>query len=218
MNKYKLIIFDFDGTIADTSRGIFNSIKYVQKMMNLPEITPEQMLSHIGPPMDESYNRNFGLTDENLIKAITYHKEYAVKNGYKELDLYEGIIELLNSLKNNNIKVAIATLKAETTAVKILEYLKIKEKFDFIVGADTINPLSKSQMINKIISLAKANIADTLMIGDSKYDALAAQESGIDFIAVTYGFGFASQKDVMKFKNIGYFNSAKEINRFLSNK
>ena len=55
MNNYKLIIFDLDGTLADTSPGILNSIRYARKMMNLPEITLEQMYSHVGPPMEESY-------------------------------------------------------------------------------------------------------------------------------------------------------------------
>ena len=73
--KYKLVIFDLDGTLADTSPGILNSIRYTQKKMNLPEISLEKMYSHIGPPMAESYNRNFGLTGDKLQQAINYHKE-----------------------------------------------------------------------------------------------------------------------------------------------
>lgn len=64
MKKYKLVIFDMDGTIADTSPGIFNSIRYTEEKMGLPEINYEQMYSHVGPPMEESYNRNFGLTGD----------------------------------------------------------------------------------------------------------------------------------------------------------
>lgn len=51
MKPYKVVIFDLDGTLADTSEGIYNSIRFAQKTMNLKEITLEQMRSHIGPPL-----------------------------------------------------------------------------------------------------------------------------------------------------------------------
>lgn len=210
MLKYKLVIFDLDGTLADTSPGIYNSIRYAQKMMNLPEITLEQMRSHVGPPMEESYNRNFGLTGDDLKKAISYHKEYAVQNGYKELELYEGVITVLDSLKQAGIKIAIATLKAETTAVKIFEYLGIKDKFDFIVGADIANPLTKSQMIDKIVDAAEVTKENTVLIGDSKYDALGADESGVGFIAVTYGYGFSIESNI-EYSNVGVAQTPAKI-------
>lgn len=74
MSKYKLVIFDMDGTLADTSPGILNSVRYVQRQMNLPEITLEEMYSHVGPPMEESYNRNFGLTGSELKKRLSFIK------------------------------------------------------------------------------------------------------------------------------------------------
>ena len=66
MSKYKTIIFDLDGTLADTSEGIYNCIRYAQKMMKLPLITDAQMRSHIGPPMHESYERNFHRSGADL--------------------------------------------------------------------------------------------------------------------------------------------------------
>lgn len=67
---YKAVIFDLDGTLADTSPGILNIIRYTQKMMDLSEITLEKMYSHVRPPMEESYGRNFGLTGDRLQQAI----------------------------------------------------------------------------------------------------------------------------------------------------
>lgn len=130
MSKYAHIIFGLDGTLEDTSTGIFNSIRYVQKMMKLPPITLKQMYSHVGPPMEESYHRNFGLTGESLHKVIAYHKEYAMKQEYMEIRLYDGIEELLSALKNSGYKTAVATLKSHTTALKIFESLHITSKFD----------------------------------------------------------------------------------------
>lgn len=211
MSKYELIIFDLDGTLADTSPGILNSIRYAQKMMELPEITPEQMYSHIGPPMEESYHRNFGLTGEKLKQAVSYHKEYAIKQGYKEIELYKDIPELLNELKKNGYKTAVATLKAHATAVKIFESLDLTDRFDAIKGVDINDPLTKAQLLESCLVMTDTPREKALLVGDSTYDAIGAQEAGIDFLGVTYGFGFHEKKDVDKYNNIGACNTVKSI-------
>lgn len=210
MSNYKLVIFDLDGTIADTSPGIFNSIRYAQRMMNLPHLSEVQMRSHVGPPIEESYNRNFGLTGEKLSKAIEYHKEYAVKQGYKELLVYDGIVPLLTTLKKAGIMTAVATLKAHSTAVKIFENLNISDRFNVIIGADPDNPKSKSQMIDHCMNTLVISKSETVLIGDSKYDAIGAEKSGIDFIAVTYGFGF-KPNDKIRYLNIGIAHNPSDI-------
>ena len=156
--KYKLAIFDLDGTLAYTSPGILNSIRYTQKKMNLPKISLEKMYTHIGPPMAESYNRNFGLTGEALQQAVTFHKEYAMKQGYKEIKLYDGISELLDLLKNKGIFTAVATLKAQSTTLKIFEHLGITNKFDIIKGVEAINPKTKAQLLEECIEEANNKI------------------------------------------------------------
>ena len=191
----QLVIFDMDGTLADTSEGIFNSIRYTQKMMDLPEITYEQMLSHVGPPMEESYHRNFGLTGEKLQQAVKFHKEYAMQKGYRKLKVYDGIIDLLNELRKNKIKTAVATLKAQSTAEKIAdEYFS--DLFDIIVGADANAPKTKAQMLLECINKTQVKKENADLVGDSIYDANGAAEAEIDFIAVTYGFGFKSDEQI----------------------
>ena len=190
----KLVIFDMDGTLADTSEGIFNSIRYTQKMMNLPPITEEQMYSHVGPPMEESYHRNFGLTGEKLQQAVKYHKEYAMQKGYRELKVYDGIPELLDNLHKQEILTAVATLKAQSTAEKIVsEYFPYK--FDLIVGARQEQPMTKSEMLLYCLEKLSVNKDDAVLVGDSIYDLHGAEQAGIDFIAVTYGFGFKDKNE-----------------------
>ena len=117
MSKYKLVIFDMDGTLADTSPGILNSIRYTIKQMGLNEISLEQMYSHVGPPMEESYNRNFGLTGDSLKQAVSYHKEYAIQKGFKELTW------LQNNVQN---QIRIENTPIQTQIVIVLE----KERID----------------------------------------------------------------------------------------
>lgn len=217
MKKYKLVIFDMDGTIADTSPGIFNSIRYTEEKMGLPEITLEQMYSHVGPPMEESYNRNFGLTGERLKQAVGYHKEYAIKKGFKELTLYDGIIQLIDDLRSNGIKTAVATLKAHDTILKIFESLNISDKFDMVIGVSPEKPLTKSELLDCCIEELGEKKSEAVLIGDSKYDAVGAMQSGIDFIAVTYGFGFTTKEDADEYANVCVCDSVEKLNSFLLN-
>lgn len=213
---YKLVIFDFDGTIADTSQGIINSVKYVQKKMNLPEITYEQMYSHIGPPMEESYNRNFGLEGDRLKKAVSLHKEYAIQNGYCELKIYDGIPSLLDKIHSMGMYTAIATLKAQTTADKILAEFNITDKFDVVIGTDSDKPMTKAQMLKYCIDMLGCKCSETIFIGDSKYDAEGAEKVGIDFIAVTYGFGFKSDNDISEYSHTAVCQNVNQIEKALS--
>lgn len=213
--KYKLVIFDLDGTLADTSLGVVNCVKYTQKKMGLPEITKEQLYSHVGPPMEESYSRNFGLTGDKLKTAVELHKEYAVFQGYRELTVYEGIYQLLNELRESEIKTAVATLKAQTTAEKIFKEYKMDNLFDIVIGTNSDNPKTKTQLLEECLNEVGIDREKAVLIGDSKYDAIGAEQANIDFIAVTYGFGFKSKLDLADIKYVAVCDSATQLKNML---
>ncbi len=213
----RLAIFDMDGTLADTSPGIFGCIHYAQEKMHLPEITKEQMLSHIGPPMEESFYRNFGLTGEKLKEAIRYYKEYAVMKGFRELTIYPGIPELLQTLKSKGFILAVATLKAQETAEKILQECCLRKLFDVVIGTDTNKPMTKADMILQCMRQCLCSHTEVVMVGDSIHDAKAAQLADFEFVAVTYGFGFHTT-DEAKGAGCAYAcNSVKELSDVLLN-
>lgn len=213
--RYKLVIFDFDGTLADTSSGIFGSIRFVQKEMNLPQITLEQMYSHVGPPMEESYRRNFHLDGRELERAVTLHRNYAIRQGYKELKLYDGILTLLDELRRSGCKTAVATLKAHETLMKILEEFTLAERFDVAVGVPTGQVVTKAELLEKCVNRFRINKKEAVLVGDSEYDAAGAAEAGIDFAAVTYGFGFSGISDAIKCKPVQICSSVECLYHFL---
>lgn len=216
--KYKTVIFDFDGTLADTSPSILGSISFTQEMMGLPEISLEQMYSHIGPPMEESYNRNFGLTGDDLKKAVQFHKQYAVEQGYKKIKFYNGILELVDKLQASDINTAIATLKEHSTAVKILEYFNVAKKFNVVIGENPGSKMTKSQLLNYCAEKTDTDKKDCVLIGDSKYDAIGAYESGMDFIGVLYGFGFKTTEEINQFPNVGIATDVISLSNLLLKK
>ena len=74
--KYQLIIFDLDGTLLDTSPGIYNSVRYAEKQMGFAPIPDEQLREFVGPPPKQMYMRKYGVDEETALAAVRWHREY----------------------------------------------------------------------------------------------------------------------------------------------
>jgi phosphoglycolate phosphatase len=133
--KSNCIIFDFDGTIADTSPGIFNSIRYASNELNLRTLSIEELKHHLGPPIHEAYNKSFGISGLKLDEAIDLHKKYSLSTGYREFEFYPGVIEVLEELKNRGYIMGIATTKPDAIIKKICQENRLGKFFHTINGA-----------------------------------------------------------------------------------
>ena len=193
--NYKLIIFDLDGTIANTSQGIVTCYKYtINKMINL-EPTSEELKSIIGIPLIKTFMTKFNFSKNDAIKATTiYRKKYAEKGIY-EVKLYNGLKEVLIELKKRGYRLAVATLKADNLAKSLLKNLNISKYFDVIHGVDDKDSLSKSDLIDMCKNDLNINSKETILVGDSISDKNGANLSKVDFIAAKYGFGFKLKEE-----------------------
>lgn len=209
--KYKLVVFDLDGTILDTTEGILKAIEYTIAKFDLPQIPRETLLSFIGPPIQESFMKYYDIKGEKL-QQITdeFRKSYSSTHLLKAQP-YNGIYHLFNTLKKLGVKIAIATYKREDYALKLLKHYAFDKFTSIMYGGDNLNKLKKSDIITKCIQEAKiTDTKDVVMIGDTIFDSEGAKILGIDFIAVTYGFGFHSNpsEDIYC---IGYAKTPLEI-------
>ncbi len=211
MKKYKAVIFDMDGTLVNTYRGIFNSYTHAAKQMGL--LLPDDALvgAAIGAPLSEVFAKKFGLDEEAVRTAVTHYRSYYATNGFREIEMYEGMDKLLSYLKDNGYKLAVATLKREDFALAIVKDLGISELFDVVYGIDDKDELTKSDIINKCLGTLDIAPQDALYVGDSFYDAVGSAQSGLDFAAVTYGFGFKSEADVKDYSYSCCADKATEI-------
>ena len=206
----KLVLFDFDGTLADTSEGIINSHKYAHKMMGREIPSDEVLYSVIGGPLLQTYMNRFGFNENEAIEAVKYYREFYAKQGINEAKLYPGIKDLLITLKQNGIFAGVATLKAEKFAKIMSENLGVAEYFSVIHGIDANDKSSKSDIIKRCLADTGINCTDALMVGDSIHDYNGAVEAGVDFTGVTYGFGFANNSEKKSF-----VTSAKELKHYI---
>lgn len=188
--KYKLVIFDFDGTIADTSSGILDAHQFTLRTMGKIVPCEERLRAVIGGNLFQTYINDFGFDEVKAREAVRIYRERYANVGVHMATLYPGMHDLLRSLKERGCKIGVATLKAEKFAKLMLRELRIFEFFDSVCGMDNQDISSKTDLILKCCSLCHVDVTDSVLVGDSNNDLIGAQEAGIDFIGVTYGFGF----------------------------
>ena len=183
------LFFDLDGTIINSQKGIFSSIRYALKKMNLADLTDEKLLSFIGPPLITSFKK-IGMTEEQAVQAVAYYREYYQASGMFDITPYMGIKETLDQLATKK-KLYLATSKPEIFAKAILDFLKFTPYFTGIYGADMDNKRAEKTEVlaYAIASSGLKDKNDAVMIGDRENDILGAKENAVLPIGVLYGFG-----------------------------
>ncbi len=210
-NTIKSVVFDLDGTLLDTSEGVLSSVKKMLDHMGYDIPDAETMKSFIGPPINKNLERLYNLAPEDAMDAMTYFRSEYPKGDIYKAEHYEGMEELLQSLKENGFHVGVATYKREDMAQTLLEQKGLAKYFDVIHGSNAASDMSKADIVNLTIRDLGAGPEETVMIGDSDNDAVGAEGAGALFIGVTYGFGFDTADNVKSFKNIGVASTPKEV-------
>lgn len=189
--KYDAVLFDFDGTVADTGEGIFNGIYHALDFMGIERPEPEKLRFFIGPPLQDGFKTVFGLDDAGSNAAVAKHREYYAAGGLYELTFYDGMEELFHKLKERNIKMGISSAKPEIFLKKIVEYFEMTDLFDAVVGNEIhYTHTDKSILINRAIELMDLpEDAKVLMVGDRHFDIDGAKKVGIDSVGVLFGYG-----------------------------
>lgn len=217
MKTYKYVLFDLDGTLMDTSRGIIEAIAYTMKKYGKDVPDESELRTLIGPPMQKSFQKLYDLDDVNAMEmANVFRDVYKTDEFLFQSVPYEGIYDLFGALKKNGIKTGIATYKREDYA----KHLLIEKGFDkytlWMFGSDFEGKLTKADIIrNCLNSMGCDNFSEAVYIGDGDSDGKNANEVGMDFIAVTYGFGFKSEDDTVQYKPVAVVNNCNEIKELL---
>jgi len=215
--KYTTVIFDVDGTMLNTAEGILSAAVFAIKNMGYQVPDKKTLETFIGPPIQDSFAKTYGISGNELDKmAATFRKQYKDKDLLKACP-YEGIFDVFAWLKSHNMVSTIATYKRQDYAETIIKYFGFDKYTNIICGADFAGKLKKNDIIENSLKIAKANdIRQAVMIGDTNHDAQGAEQLGIDFIGVTYGFGFKKPEDVKGKRIVGVAKNTGEIIKILS--
>ncbi len=189
----KLIIFDLDGTLIDSSIDITNAVNYAVGPFGIKPVTVQETISLVGEGitrlMEKIVKRHESEAkkdiDKNILteRFLDHYSAHLVDN----TTVYPEVRETLERL--GIYKKAVISNKREALSVRILNNLDLLKYFDLILGSDT-TPERKPSPIPILYVLSKLNIKteDVVIVGDSNFDIEAGKAAGIKTIAVTYGY------------------------------
>ncbi len=190
----KVIVFDFDGTIADTYQAIVDITNDLSSEFGYQPMNEEELLLLKNLSSQEIVRR----TEISLFKIPFLVKRVQKELGQQIADLspIKGMESVLLELKQRNYILGIVTSNVKENVVLFLQNNNLEYLFDFIYSETNI--FGKHRIINEIVRKRKLNKTDVIYVGDETRDIRSARKSGISVIAV--GWGFNSQEILAEYK------------------
>ncbi len=185
----KIIIFDFDGTLADTHRDIAELVNMLRKELGFSPKSIEEITSYIGDGVTRLLERAIPEYEQPEDLREKFLELYE-RNPVMYTRLYPHVRETLSELKNRNYELAILTNKPEKLAKKILNYFGLAHMFSIIVGEDTL-PVRKPDpgTVKFILDATDFKKEEASMVGDGLNDIKVAKNAGITSVLAAYGYG-----------------------------
>ena len=186
----KHILFDLDGTLTDPMEGITKSVQYALGRFNIEVTDRRELIPFIGPPLTDSFEKYYGFSHEEAVRAVWYYREYFAPTGIFENDVIPGIEETLKGLKEDGFSLYVATSKPEVFAEKIIGHFGMQQYFTGVAGSKLDGKrVRKEDVIRYICGGYKIAPEETVMVGDRHHDVEGAAACGIPCIGVLFGYG-----------------------------
>jgi phosphoglycolate phosphatase len=183
------IFLDLDGTLIDPKEGITGSIQHALREMGLVDIPEKDDLTWcIGPPLWESFRVLLGeKADTN--EAVALYRERYTDTGMYEAEVYDGIGEMLEDLRDLGMPLYIATSKAQVYAATIADHFGLTHFVDGLFGSELDGTNSdKTDLLAFALAETGADPHRSVMIGDRRFDILGARNNDIPSLGVLWGY------------------------------
>ncbi len=184
----KIIIFDLDGTLVDSSVDITNALNFAIGPYGLGKINVKATIGMVGEGLTRLIEKILGnerasIVPEVLERFVDYYSEHIVEFTVP----YPGVRETLERL--GNCRKAVISNKREYLSRKLLEELGLAKYFDVILGSDSVEEKKPSpKPLLKVLESFSLQPGEAVIVGDSNFDIEAGRAAGIKTIAVSYGF------------------------------
>lgn len=191
------VLLDLDGTISDSSPGIGRSLIHAFTTCGYDAPNDGTIRSMIGPPFEVTFPK-YGIHIDDVERVIAVYRERYDDIGLFENVMYDGVAEMMESLRSDGHTITLATAKPQSTAIRIVDHFGLTDYFARRVGAsDTIGEgrRTKGEVITHALSLLGVSPHDrialdhVIMVGDRDHDVEGAHLNAIDCIGVSWGFG-----------------------------
>ncbi|NOT15932.1 MAG: HAD-IA family hydrolase [Methylotenera sp.] len=185
--KFDLIVWDWDGTLADSTGMITNAILKAAEQVGLPALTPKMASSIIGLGLRESIEALYGNIPEYQVKALAAQYNLNYYAGQGEIPLFTEAAETIKTLNRRGLKLAVATGKSRRGLNFALELTQLGDFFHATRTVDECFSKPHPQMLHELMDHFFVTPERTLMIGDTSYDLQMAKNAGVSAVGVTYG-------------------------------
>ncbi len=213
MSRYDGFIFDIDGTLVSTNRLIFDTFNYVAEKYLNRKYSDEEIIGFFGPTEDVILKE---LMKENYEEARRDYYNYYRENHSKLVKVYDGIEDILKTIKAEGKPIGIFTGKGRESSIISLQESGLYKYFDLIVtGDDVKNHKPSAEGIIKFLEHFQIPPQKVLMIGDAVSDIKAAREAGVQVASVLWD-SYAKEK-VLKSNSDFYFHTVEELQAFIKN-
>jgi pyrophosphatase PpaX len=207
---YQLILFDLDGTIADTELVMVQTmLSFIDQYTPTRKTTLNELIKISGPPLLDTLKAYFPkenpveLAKAFAIKARTFYPKFAVA--------FPGIESLLQTCQQQKIPVGIVTSKMRVNALFTLEVIGLKDAFPLVISLDDVKqPKPHPEGIQLALKHFNVEANKALFVGDTTFDYFAGKSAGTDTALVTWGFKkFAT--DIQPTMWIDHFDQLKDL-------
>lgn len=211
--RYELIVWDWDGTVIDSTPTIVYCIQQACRDLNFPEPDDSLASSVIGLGIQDSLRRAVPWIEPihfpRLVERFRHH--YLARD--HDLHLFEGIRELLEELRADGFRLGVATGKSRVGLNRSLDFHRLGHLFDETRTADESVSKPHPAMLLELSDVLQVPVRRILMVGDTTHDLQMAINAGVDALAVTYG---AHPLDTLQTTNsLAYVDTVPELSAWL---
>ena len=197
----RLVLFDLDGTLVDSTPGIWASIRVAAAQLGLPQPTPEQLRSMVGPPLEEGFAGAFGLLPDDVARGVAAYRAHytgaapgssptpGTPAAMLDAAVYDGIAELLVGLRAGGATLVVATSKPAPFALRILAHVGLLPLFAGVHGATLDGTVRHKEQVVAAALAAHPDGARPVLVGDRSHDVLGARVHGLPCIGAGWGPG-----------------------------
>ena len=195
--RFDLLVFDWDGTLLDSTGAIVSSLKAACRDLNLPEPSTRDARHVIGLGLDEALHSAVPSLPEEKIPLMVERYRHHYLSCDHDLRLFDGVRELISELRASDYLLAIATGKSRLGLGRSLSHCGLEDYFSATRCADECFSKPHPQMLEELMDEFAVPSDRTLMIGDTTHDLQMATNAGVASLAVAYGAHSALELDIL---------------------
>jgi phosphoglycolate phosphatase len=196
--NYTSILFDLDGTIADSAPGITRTLAYTFAELGRPVPSQDELLAYVGPPILDSFRDRGGMSLGEAAEALAIYRPRYLEEGALDSSVFPGVADVLRAIHAAGIPLSLATSKPEGPATLMLSHFGLLDYFDIITGAsdDEVRSSKRDVVAEALVRLAAfgADLSRPVLVGDREHDIEGAAANGLPTIFVGWGYGSVAEQ------------------------